>query len=181
MHRHRDTDGLHVAEFRGADAAGNRSSIYRHLWHHRHELLSYIRGATDGNVAEDVLSDVYLIAWRRRDAMPLDPGEARAWLFGVSRRVVANHRRSEGRKAALVERVRHHCSYNPVESTPTASRLMVAAAFNSLPMDDRYILWKAGIEGLTGSELAAHLGCSYQAAATRLSRARSRLLRAIAV
>ena len=47
----------------------------------------------------------FLTAWRRLDEMPPDP-ETRLWLYGVARRVLANHHRGEHRRSALAERLR---------------------------------------------------------------------------
>ena len=48
-------------------------------------------GVDDGN---DAAADVFVTAWRRIDVCP-QGDEARLWLFGVARRVVANKRRSQ--------------------------------------------------------------------------------------
>src|SRR4051794_5557806 len=59
--------------------------------------------------AADVLSDVLLIAWRRLDDVPPEP-EARLWLFGVARRVIANQSRSTAARLRLGERLRQQIS-----------------------------------------------------------------------
>src|SRR2546426_1943597 len=41
-----------------------------------------------------------LVAWRRIGDVPTD-GTARLWLYGVARRVLANHHRSSGRRERL--------------------------------------------------------------------------------
>lgn len=55
------------------------------------DLLSYfgrrVRIPAD---AADLLSETFVVAWRRGDRMPADPEQARMWLFGVARRVLAN-------------------------------------------------------------------------------------------
>ena len=52
---------------------------------------------------QDVVSETFLIAWRRR--AELDE-QALPWLLGVARRVAANHRRADARRGALRERLR---------------------------------------------------------------------------
>ena len=70
-------------------------------------ILSYfVRRVDPVADAADLLADVLLVAWRRRDSIPKDELEARMWLFGVARRTLANHRRSRIRHAALAERLR---------------------------------------------------------------------------
>jgi RNA polymerase sigma-70 factor, ECF subfamily len=46
--------------------------------------------------AGDVTADTFLVAWRRLAHAPQGP-ELRPWLYGVARRVLANHRRGERR------------------------------------------------------------------------------------
>jgi RNA polymerase sigma-70 factor (ECF subfamily) len=45
-----------------------------------------------------------LVAWRRLDDVP-DDGTARLDLYGVARRVLANHQRGQIRRARLAERL----------------------------------------------------------------------------
>ena len=53
-------------------------------------------------LAQDAVSETFLVAWRRLDDVPAD---ALPWLFGVARRVLANQRRSAARSSALEQRL----------------------------------------------------------------------------
>jgi len=64
---------------------------------HAGAVLAYARRRTMQAVADDVVADVFLIAWRRVDDVP---AERLPWLLGVARRVLANQRRGEYRGAA---------------------------------------------------------------------------------
>ena len=55
-------------------------------------------------VAEDLVSIVFLEAWRRVDKQ-LPSGKELPWLFGIATNVVRNRRRSERRHAAALSRV----------------------------------------------------------------------------
>jgi RNA polymerase sigma-70 factor (ECF subfamily) len=46
------------------------------------------------DMAQDVVAETFLVAWRRLDDVPAD---ALPWLYGVARRVLANQRRSADR------------------------------------------------------------------------------------
>jgi RNA polymerase sigma-70 factor (ECF subfamily) len=54
-------------------------------------------------VAEDLLSVVFLEAWRRRET-ELEPGGVLPWLYGIAVNVVRNQRRSERRYWAALRR-----------------------------------------------------------------------------
>jgi DNA-directed RNA polymerase specialized sigma24 family protein len=66
----------------------------------RFELLRFCFRRT-GNTADaqDVLSIVFLEAWRRRG--DLRPETARAWLYGIATNVAHNHHRLARRHAAV--------------------------------------------------------------------------------
>jgi RNA polymerase sigma factor (sigma-70 family) len=146
----------------------------------RDDLLAYaIRRAANAEDAADVLSETYLIAWRKLEKIP--PGDsARLWLFGVAanvlRRGVTRHRSSE----ALIERLAteppdtgHIESAGREDQTTRALR----AGLASLPPRDREILTLTAWEGLTPKQIAAATGTPTNVVRVRLHRARSRLKR----
>jgi len=51
--------------------------------------------------AEDLLGDTIIAVWRRVADLSTDDARPREWMFGVARRVVANHRRDQANKATL--------------------------------------------------------------------------------
>ena len=60
---------------------------------HRGSILGYVLRRTDNpDDAADVIAETFLTAWRRLEDVPRD-AEARLWLYGVARRVLANHHR----------------------------------------------------------------------------------------
>ena len=62
---------------------------------HAGRLFAYARRHGNAATAEDLVADAFEIAVRRAADVPLDTGEARAWLVGVVRRLAANRRRRE--------------------------------------------------------------------------------------
>jgi RNA polymerase sigma-70 factor, ECF subfamily len=137
-------------------------------------VLGYVVRRTDSpDDAADVIAETFLTAWRRLDDVPA--GEAaRPWLFGVARRVLANHGRAERRRIALGERLRSELAAVRYGREPSPGLRDVAAAFRDLPDTDREILALAGWEGLDAGQIAVVLGCSRNAARIRLHRARRR-------
>ncbi|MCK2213399.1 RNA polymerase sigma factor [Actinomadura sp. ATCC 31491] len=141
------------------------------------DILAYLRRRTGSpEDAADALAETFTTAWRRLDDIPEGP-DARLWLFGVARRVLANGRRAESRRGELVERLGHQLA-GWAEHTEAAEGLAgVREAFARLSGDDREILALAGWEGLGSDEIATVLGCSRANARLRLHRARKRLAR----
>lgn len=136
-------------------------------------VLAYTLRRTAGpEDAADVISDVFLAAWRRIDVVP-DGGDARLWLYGAARRVIANQARSASRRRRLSERLWRERP--AAEITGGASEPSVAsAAFGALSRGDRDLLGLVAWEGLSHREVAAVLGCSVNAAKLRVHRARRR-------
>nr|WP_246416570.1 sigma-70 family RNA polymerase sigma factor [Nocardioides luti] len=125
--------------------------------------------------AADVVADAFLVAWRRLDDVP--PGdEARLWLYGVARRTLANHRRGDGRRGALGERLRQDLATSvPDHADGVTERETVRQALHRLAARDREVLELAAWEGLEPREIAEVLGISPIAVRSRLSRSRARL------
>ncbi|MES9536155.1 sigma-70 family RNA polymerase sigma factor [Actinomadura sp. NPDC000600] len=147
----------------------------------RARILGYaLRRTSDPQDAADVLAETFLTAWRRLDDVP--PGDqARLWLYGVARRVLANHHRGERRRSALAAdlgaRLRDGLG---VQDASGDDLTRVGAAFRSLSEADRELLSLIGWEGLGHAEAATVLGCSRNALRIRLHRARRRFARALA-
>ena len=125
------------------------------------------RAATDED-AEDAATEVFAIAWRRRDRLP-GPPEDRLWLFGIARRVLANAARAERRRQRLMERLKREPEAGHVEPAGLAQALAALGA------TDRELLLLTGWEGLTPAEIARVLNRPSALVSRRLYRARRRL------
>ena len=137
-------------------------------------VLGYaLRRSTDPDDAADVMAETFLIAWRRLAEVPPD-GEARLWLYGTARHVLANQDRGARRRDRLTERLRGElCRELPIAQPREESAFLQALA--GLREADRELLMLIGWEELTPTEAAEVLGISPFAARTRLHRARRRL------
>jgi RNA polymerase sigma-70 factor (ECF subfamily) len=146
----------------------------------RGPILGYVlRRTGNAHDAADATAETFLTAWRRLDDVP--PGDqARLWLYGVARRVLANQQRGEHRRSELADRLRAELT-TAYRAPEYAGELAgIAAAFRSLPEGDRELLALVGWEELDNGQAAAVLGCSRNAVRIRLHRARRRLASAIA-
>ena len=145
------------------------------LWRdwHRH-VLAYALRRADRAMAEDVVAETFVIAWRRIDDVPDPP---LPWLLGVARRVLANLRRGERRRTALLDRLRREP--RAAAEPPPGDHGRVLAALATLPESDREALLLHAWEGLDNAAAGTVIGCSANAFAVRLHRARQRFARAL--
>jgi len=143
-------------------------------------ILGYVvRRCENPEDAADVVAETFAVAWRRSDAVPAGE-EARLWLYGVARKVLANHRRGLAGRRGLTEALAADVAelYTP-SAEDSAETGTLGAVFRRLPEDDRELLSLVAWEGLDHSELAGVLGCSRNAVRIRLHRARKRLASAL--
>lgn len=145
---------------------------------HSDVIYAYARRRVTKEEAEDVVSEAFLVAWRRLDDLPAEPVP---WLIGVARNVLANRRRADNRRAALGERLRRTSARTRVADpcgTP-ATDGWVLGALAALPAGEREVIELVAWEGLTPSEVAAALEIARATVYVRLHRARQRLARVL--
>lgn len=150
---------------------------FRRLYReHATAVWGYVlrRSANDQDCL-DVVSETFLVLWRRLDETPPD-SEVRPWLIGVARRVLANQRRGRLRRTRLDERLRGSVlsDVGALRTEPSTTALAVELALGALDSDDQELLRLSAWEQLTPSEIAVVLDIPASTARTRLSRARSR-------
>lgn len=129
--------------------------------------------------AADVAAETFTVAWRRIADVPAGD-EARLWLYGVARQVLANHRRGERRKdrlgAALQEAWTEVSAADPAHLFAIGEDARrVRSALHLLPQLDADLLTMTAWEGLSSAQAGAVLRMSAVATRARLSRARRRL------
>ncbi|MGW0517170.1 RNA polymerase sigma factor [Crossiella sp. NPDC003009] len=52
----------------------------------------------DAQVADDLVSEAFLIGWKRRDTFDPERASLKAWVFGIAMNLLRQHARSEGRR-----------------------------------------------------------------------------------
>ncbi|MGI5272506.1 RNA polymerase sigma factor [Nonomuraea sp. CA-218870] len=142
-------------------------------------LLRFVERRVHPSHAEDVVADVFLVAWRRLDDVPPAVDEARAWLFGVAHRTLRNGLRADQRRQALTVRIADGrlTGAAPAGLDPelVARRLDLVQAWRRLSPIHRETLALAVWDGLTAPQAARVLGISPVAFRLRLTRARRAL------
>ena len=145
---------------------------------HQRPVLAYAMRRTQTLAdAEDVAAETFTIAWRKFDAIPAD--EPLPWLYAVARRVLANHRRGNGRRERLAALLRVEDVATPMRAGEDRDGPAFAALASLSPADQellRLVAW----EELGNQQIAAVLGITPNAVAIRLHRARARYADALA-
>lgn len=127
----------------------------------RRELVGFARRRV-GDAAEDVVQDATLRALKKAEQLT-DPAAARAWLFTIVRRVIAERREQP--------RV-------PREADPSLEVDgcdCVVAQVDALPPAQAALLERVIVEGANVTQLATELGITPNNAWVRLHRARQAL------
>jgi RNA polymerase sigma-70 factor (ECF subfamily) len=140
---------------------------------HYRPIAAYIRRRVPEDTAQDVLAQVFTLAWRRFDHVPPPPGD-RLWLFGVARHTVADQQRSARRRLRLQARLAREAAVAPWAGPDTDPRYeLVTAAIAALRPKDREALLLVLWDGLSHAEAAAVLNCTPNALELRYRRARN--------
>jgi RNA polymerase sigma-70 factor, ECF subfamily len=139
----------------------------------RPELLRFAWWlARDRAIAEDVVQEAMLRAWRSRDALN-DPAAARGWLLTIVRR---EHARIYERKRLEIVDLDEVIAAEDTHLATEGDELVgLRLAMTQLPDDYRIPLVMQVLGGFTTEEIARELALSTAAVLTRLFRARNRL------
>jgi DNA-directed RNA polymerase specialized sigma24 family protein len=141
-----------------AEAATTRLSA---LWDaHAVRVQAYAMRHTDADTAQDVLSETFLVAWRRLDDVPEN---ALPWLLVVARNIVRNLNRTRVRARLLEAELTYLQAAAPsAEGAPETL---------ATERDLHLVAW----DGLAPAAAALIADCSTAAFHVRLHRARRRL------
>ena len=138
-------------------------------------LYRYAYRRVGPDVADDVVEDTFVVAWRRRAELPGDP---LPWLYRTAGNMIANQRRGRFRVDRLAAR---SAAQPPAGAQDLADRVVqrrsLADALAALSDGDREALMLVGWEELDLKQAAEAAGCSVVAFRGRLRRARHRLRR----
>ena len=145
------------------------------------DLWRYVqRRSINTEEARDTLSEVFLVAWRRLEDIPAGK-EARLWLFGVARNLVKTSWRKRKRSGDLLVRIGSEMSTKGTtdEGLDNSGVLKIVNALQFLSESDQEILRLLAWENLSHKEISVVLGCSENAVAIRIRRARVRLMKVL--
>ena len=169
---------------KGADVLTDAEAVERfqalYAEHHR-RVYAYAVSMAGRQLADEVVSEVFLVAWRRLADVPTP---AVPWLLTVARNVISSQFRAAARQQSIGAELRAWVTEAELAAPDVADevseRIAVLAALAALPEADRVLLTLVAWHGLTPSEAAQVLGCSTTTYFVRLHRGRHRLERAMA-
>lgn len=144
---------------------------------HYDAVLRYAWRRVGADAAPDLAAEVFTVVWRRLDQVPAN--KVLPWLYGVARKVVANHVRGAARTEYKAGQWAGQATVSRDIADEVAVRHEVRRAWLSLGESDREVLALIGWEGLNVREAAQALGCTAATFSVRLHRARSRLRHAL--
>jgi len=155
----------------GADPQTSITELFESM---RPDLLRFAHWlARDRSLAEDIVQESLLRAWRSRDTLK-DRGAARAWLLTIVRREHA--RLYERKRLELVSLDDALESQVPAKAAdPEGDLFTLRHAIMRLPIEYREPLLLQVLGGFSTEEIARELALSSTAVLTRLFRARNKL------
>jgi RNA polymerase sigma-70 factor (ECF subfamily) len=147
---------------------------------HYRRVYAYAVSRGGRQLADEVASEVFLIAWRRLPDVPAHP---LPWLLTVARNVISDQFRAAARRQSVAAEMRAWLTEEPVTpdiADQVSERILVLTALAAMPEADRELLTLAAWHGLSARAAAHVVGCSTATYLVRLHRARRRLERALA-
>ncbi|MEV0165269.1 RNA polymerase sigma factor [Nonomuraea fuscirosea] len=148
-------------------------------------LYRYVSFRLGRELAEDLVGETFLIAFRRRHTYDIAYRDARPWLLGIATKLVTGHRRSEVSRYRALER---QSPAQPVEGpeeaiardlTARGSRTALLDALAKLSRGDRDVLLMVAWSDMTYDEAARALGIPVGTVKSRLNRARRKVRHAL--
>jgi RNA polymerase sigma-70 factor, ECF subfamily len=155
----------------GADPRASMTQLFESM---RPDLVRFAHWlARDRSLAEDIVQESLLRAWRSRDTLK-DRGAARAWLLTIVRR---EHARLYERKRLELVTLDEAVDSQAAEKAPESDGdlFTLRHAIMRLPIEYREPLLLQILGGLSTEEIARELALSSTAVLTRLFRARNKL------
>lgn len=141
-------------------------------------VYAYLVRHADPDLAEHVLAEVYVKAWRHLGALNAEP---MGWLIVTAKRTLVDHQRANQRRDRLADDLFTSSRTARFESleNQVVERHVLLDALRQLSHDDREALLLVGWDGLDHAAAAKVTGCSTPAFSKRLERARTRLTQLI--
>jgi RNA polymerase sigma factor (sigma-70 family) len=148
---------------------------------HSVAVFRFLARQTDRHAAEDLLTEVFLTAFRIRGRYDTSAPDALPWLLGIAANTARHHHRSRARFMALKRRIARRNEMTRSEDfrleqrlDAEATRPQVATALIELTSSHREVLLLSSFD-LNYEEMAKALNVPVGTIRSRLSRARTQM------
>jgi len=147
---------------------------------HAPALLRFLGRRVGARIAEELVGELFRIAFERRKTFDVSRASALPWLYGIGSNVLLKHRRAEARRLRASARMAAAGGAADRRASAAAldARLLfprVADAIESLPAGEREALLLFAWEELPYESVAEALELPIGTVRSRLNRARARL------
>ena len=147
---------------------------------HFDPIHAYLQRQLGTDLADDLASETFLVAFDRRASFDLGRESARPWLFGIAANLTRRHHRDVRRRLNAYARTGVDPAldaFDGIEERADAAALRGAlgAALAQLPKEELETLLLHAWAELTYSEIAEALGVPVGTVRSRLNRTRGRL------
>ncbi|HEX5609759.1 MAG TPA: RNA polymerase sigma factor [Solirubrobacterales bacterium] len=147
---------------------------------HYDVLHGYLQRQAGADVADEVASQTFLVAFDRRGRFDLTRASARPWLFGIAVNLLRHHYRGVRRQLRAYERTGVDPvadAFDGLEARVDAAAMgrALAAALARLSVEEREVLLLYAWADLTYTEIAETLGLPVGTVRSCLHRARGRV------
>jgi RNA polymerase sigma-70 factor (ECF subfamily) len=143
----------------GGSPLGNSEELSRALVaEHAEALLAYVQRLVRGDrqLAEDIVQETLLRAWRKGDQVPLR--SRRPWLFVTARRLVIDAYRTRQARPPEVTGDLVELTADGDELDAALDAIVVTDALRTLSPEHRAVLFDSYYRGQTASQIAATRG-----------------------
>ncbi|GGO26101.1 DNA-directed RNA polymerase sigma-70 factor [Microbispora rosea subsp. aerata] len=150
---------------------------------HAPALRRYVARRLGPSLADDVVSDTFLTAFRRRHRYDPSQPDARPWLYGIAARLIKRHRRVELRFYRALVRTGVDEITEPyadrVDARVSAQQAGLARALAELSPGDREVLLLVAWADMSYEDVARALDIPIGTVRSRLHRARAKTRQAL--
>ena len=176
-----DIDDAEVIERARRDPAAFSALFDRHA----SVLHRYVTRRLGDSLADDVVADTFLAAFRRLGRYDTAHRDARPWLYGIAANLIGKHRRAEVRaylalaRTGVDEVAESYADRVEARVSASAAHRELAGALAVLSPKDREVLLMIAWADLSYEEVARALGVPVGTVRSRLHRARKKTREAL--
>jgi RNA polymerase sigma factor (sigma-70 family) len=146
-------------------------------------VYRYLARRVERATAEDLCSETFLVAFRRRESVRADAQSLAPWLLGIATNQLRRHRRDEARRLRAYSKVANESAAAAADVFERADDRMssegtlgdLLAALAKLPTSQRDVVHLIGFENLSYESAAMALDVPVGTVRSRLNRARKKL------